>query len=145
MPVLPTEPVTPITLPCVRARAATARSRKPASTSGTTRSGASAGKSLRRSAATTASACLGRERGGDKIVAVTVIAGDGEKRLARSDGAAVDREAGYRLRQCALPFGTHRLRHRVHGPQRGRAHAASSFKCRGDRLVIAERNRPGRR
>ena len=41
----------------------------------------------------------GLERGDDEIMAVVDVALDGEISLARSDGAAVDRDAGHRLRQ----------------------------------------------
>ena len=60
----------------------------------------------RLSAATTASAGAGRERGGDELVAVAVVAGDREERLARRDAAAVDRDAGDGGRQRPGRLGT---------------------------------------
>ena len=72
---------------------------------------------------------LGRQRRRDEVMAVAMLAVNGEKGLARQQRAAVDGQAGNRLRQRAVTLGTHRRRHRVGGPQRGRAHAASSLRA----------------
>ncbi len=71
---------------------------------------------------------FGRERGGDEFMPVAAI-GDGEERFAPADRAAVDGNARHGLRQRAVALGAHRRRHVVDGPQRARAHAASSFKA----------------
>ncbi len=68
---------------------------------------------------------LGRKRRGDELMAVAVVALNGEKGLAGRDGARVDGNSGNRLRQRAVPLGRHRGRHCLDGPQR--AHAASSL------------------
>ena len=59
---------------------------------------------------------LGRKRRNDEIVAVAVVALDGEKRLAGRDRARVDGNSGDGLRQRAVPFGRHRSRHCLDGP-----------------------------
>ena len=64
---------------------------------------------------------------GDKIVAVAIVALDGKERVARRQAAAIDGQAKDRFRQRAEAFGAHRAHHRLGGPQRGRAHAASSL------------------
>jgi hypothetical protein len=68
-----------------------------------------------------------RKRSRHEVMAVAVLAVNGEERFAGRDATAVDRDAEDRRRQRALPFGSHRRHHRVYGPQRGRAHAANSF------------------
>ncbi len=68
-----------------------------------------------------------RERPRHEIMAVAMSPEMAKNASPGVDAAAVDRNAGNRLRQRALPLGAHRCRHRVHGPQRRRAHAASSF------------------
>ncbi len=66
------------------------------------------------------------ERGLDELVSVTAV-GNGKERIASTDGAAVDRDARNGLRQRTAPLGPHGRRHLLNGPQRGRAHAASSL------------------
>ena len=101
VPVLPTEPVTAMTLALLRARAARARSRKASSTSSTTSSGASAAKRARLRARDHGEAGARLERGVDEIVAVAVVALDGEEGLAAADAAAVDRKPRHVRRQRA--------------------------------------------
>ncbi len=72
---------------------------------------------------------LGRERRAHELMAVAAVAGEGEERFARRDGAGIDREPGDRRRQRALALGAHRRRHAVDGPQRHPAHAASSSRA----------------
>ena len=59
----------------------------------------------------------GRERGRDEIVAVAVVALDGEKRFSGRNRAGVDRDAGNGRRQRAHPCGAHRFGHCVDGPK----------------------------
>ena len=61
----------------------------------------------------------------NEIVPVVYVALDGEVSLARRQCAAIDRDAGDRIGQCAARRGLHRLRHRRACPQ-WRAHAACS-------------------
>ena len=68
---------------------------------------------------------MGAKSRGDKLVAVTAVALDGEERFAGNDGAGIDGNPGNRLRQHALAFGIHRARHRIDGPQW--RHAANSL------------------
>ena len=79
-----------MTLAWVRARAAAASARNATSTSGTTNSGASLGKLRAPIGGDDGEAGLGCERCGDEVMPVAVIAGNGEERVAGSDGAAVD-------------------------------------------------------
>src|SRR5215472_4828560 len=60
----------------------------------------------------------GRERRGHEIMAVAVVARDGEKRFARRDAAAVDGDSGHAVWQRPEALGAHRLRHRIEGPER---------------------------
>ena len=69
---------------------------------------------------------FGRERRGDEFMPVAAI-GNGEKRLAATDGAAVNRDSRHGLRQRAVALGAHHRRHILDGPQREGAHAASSL------------------
>ena len=102
VPVLPTEPVTPITLACVRARAAAARSRK---------AGEHVGHDEQRRILRQLATPLGgndrkpglrRQRRGDEVVAVAVVAVMAKNASPGAMRAAVDRNPGYRLRQRAL-------------------------------------------
>ncbi len=72
---------------------------------------------------------LGGQCRWNKFMAVAELAADRKKSFARSDAAAIDREAGYRGRKVSLARGAHRVRHCVYGPQRGRGHAASSLRA----------------
>src|SRR5262249_58169429 len=63
-----------------------------------------------------------RERGFDEVVTVATI-DDGAERFARCDRAAVDGDAGNRIRQRARARRAHRRRHRVDGPERPIGHA----------------------
>ena len=95
--VLPTEPVTAMTLPCRRSRAARASARKPSSTSSTTSSGASAeppALTFRHHGQTGA----GLQRGVDEVVTVAIVALDREECVALAQRAAVDGDAGNRRR-----------------------------------------------
>jgi hypothetical protein len=107
--------VTPITLAAVRSRAAVGHDKErrmfrklPAPVGGDN-----------------GEAGFGRKRRGDELVAVAVIALNGKKGFAERDRARVDGNSGDGLRQRAVPFGRHRSRHCLDGPQR--AHAASSL------------------
>ena len=79
------------------------RSRRPSSTSATTSSGAS-GNRERCLSATTRNASAGFQRAVDKLMAVAVLAMDGEEHIALGQRAAVDGNAGYR-RPADLPAG----------------------------------------
>ena len=63
------------------------------------------------------------ERGRDEFVAIAVITGDGKECFARSQRAAVDRDAAYAGGQHSGALGAHCRRHRLRGPQR--CHAAA--------------------
>ena len=69
---------------------------------------------------------IGLERPRDEFMPVALIAFNGEERIAGGNCAAVDRNAGDRLRR-ALALGADRGSHRVNRPQRARRHAASSL------------------
>ena len=70
---------------------------------------------------------IGLERPRDEFMSVALIAPNGEERIAGGNRAAVDRNAGDRLRRRALALGADRRSHRVNRPQRARRHAASSL------------------
>ena len=138
--VLPTEPVTPITLAFVRARAAAARSRK---------AGQHIGHDQKRRVRRHCGAAIGgddgergfgRERRGDEFMPVAAIAVMAKNASPRRDGAAVDRNPGYGLRQRAMPFGTHRRRHLPRRSTAGGRSCGKLLERRGDRLMIAERH-----
>ena len=57
------------------------------------------------------------------LVPVAGVALDRKECLAAPDGAGVDGNAGNRRGQSTAAFGTHRLCHRVDGPQRLSTHA----------------------
>jgi len=131
VPVLPTEPVTPITLARqARTGGGGKVAQRKRARSGTTSSGASSGNSPRRSAATTASPAL-QTAPRNEFVSVTAIALNGEKRVAWADRPGVDRDSGYGLRQHALAPGGHRRRHRLDGPKHARVHATAPVGCKG--------------
>ena len=137
VPVLPTEPVTAMTLACERARAARARSRRASSTSCTASSGASSANRAPLVARDHGEPGAGLQRAVDEVMAVAIVALDGEERFAFADRAAVDGQAGHVRRQRAGALGAHRRCHGVNGPQR--AHATLPCKRRRDRFVIGKR------
>src|SRR5262249_48980117 len=64
-----------------------------------------------------------RERGRNEVVAVAVVALDGEERFAARDRARVDGDARHRRRQRTVARGAHRSNHRLDGPERPIGHA----------------------
>jgi hypothetical protein len=60
--------------------------------------------------------------GRHEVMAVAVIAGDGEKGLAGRNAAAVDRQARHRAGQRPGALGSHGRSHGVDGPERALAH-----------------------
>ena len=91
MLVLPTEPVTAMILAGERARAARARSRKASSTSATVKQRRVGGELRAFVARDDREAGAGFERGLDEVMAVAVVALDGEEGVAFAERAAVDR------------------------------------------------------
>ena len=68
----------------------------------------------------------GVERRGDEVMAVAVLARDGEEGFAACDGAAVDREAGHARGQIPPARRAHGSDKSLDGPQRPSAHATFS-------------------
>ena len=66
------------------------------------------------------------ERGSDEVVAVAVLAQNGEERLLRLDAAAVDGESTHCRGQRPRAGSSHCRGHRLDGPQRAIAHATLS-------------------
>jgi hypothetical protein len=63
----------------------------------------------------------GFERGLDEVVAVAIVAFDGEEGVALGHAAAVDGQAGYLGRQRAGFLRAHGSGHGVEGPERAHA------------------------
>ena len=143
VPVLPTEPVTAMTFADVRARAARARSRKASSTSVDDQQRGSAGKCARLRARHHGEAGARFQRGVDEVVAVAVVALDGEEGLALGDAAAVDGKA-----RNARPAARRISPRASRRPCRRGSTARSchlALQGRGDRVVIGERQHACRR
>src|SRR5207302_7888873 len=68
----------------------------------------------------------GLERRGDEVMAVAVLACDGEEGFPAADGAAVDREAGHAPGQIPRARRARGGRHGLDGPQRPIADATFS-------------------
>src|SRR5260221_13176787 len=62
-----------------------------------------------------------RQRRGHEFVTVAVLAGNGKEGLAGDEAAAIDRDSAHAGGQRAGTLGAHRLRHRLHAPERAHA------------------------
>ena len=84
---------------------------------------------------------IGLERPRDEFMPVALIAFNGEERIAGGDCAAVDRNAGDRLRR-ALALGAASRQPSRRPSTAGAPSCGKLLERRGDRLVIAERHHP---
>ena len=139
VPVLPTEPVTPMIFAAERARAARARSRKSVEHVGNDQQRRIGGEAIALVGGHHREGGAGRERRRHEFVAVAVVALDREERLAGGNGAGVDRDAGNGLRQRARAGGAHRLRHRLDASRAADRSCHLPLERGRDRFVVAER------